>query len=333
MQIVQLPAAAGRRWVIDGFRLLRRQPLPLLAITFLYLLLLMVTTIVPLVGPFAPMLLTPLLAVGMMHAVRSADQGRVPSPPMLFAGIGEDGGRAWKPLLLLGMVNVFSTLASLACASLADGGTLYGPGGYLFFQLIAPLIMLPFPATASSIAIAGMFVVPLAASFAGLPAGFDRPLYVVMNGAAAMITIFSVVVLDRLTLRNYLSQVEVQRLGELALRNSQRRYQAIFDDAVEGIYRVALDGRFEAANPALAGLLGYESSEALGAARRSVTSCTNPSTPSERPSASRTSRAFTSHQSSRPSRCRIRHSKCRTCPSRSSAARQRATSSGCDQAW
>ncbi len=124
MQIAQLPAAAGRRWVIDGFRLLRRQPLPLLAITFLYLLLLMVTTIVPLVGPFAPMLLTPLLAVGMMHAVRSADQGRVPSPPMLFAGIGEDGGRAWKPLLLLGMVNVFSTLASLACASLADGGTL-----------------------------------------------------------------------------------------------------------------------------------------------------------------------------------------------------------------
>jgi uncharacterized membrane protein len=124
MQIDSLPASTGRRWVADGFRLLRRQPVPLLALTFLYLLVLMLTTILPLVGPFAPMLVTPVLAVGVMHAVRAADQGQLPTPQMLFAGLRGGAAGAWKPLLLLGLVNVVSTLAALAIASLVDGGTL-----------------------------------------------------------------------------------------------------------------------------------------------------------------------------------------------------------------
>ena len=56
MRIERLPAARGRTWVIDGFRLLRRAPLALLALSFLYLLMLMLTTVLPLIGPFAPML-------------------------------------------------------------------------------------------------------------------------------------------------------------------------------------------------------------------------------------------------------------------------------------
>ena len=44
MQIARLPAARGRAWVLDGFRLLRRAPLALLALSFMYLLVLMFTT-------------------------------------------------------------------------------------------------------------------------------------------------------------------------------------------------------------------------------------------------------------------------------------------------
>jgi uncharacterized membrane protein len=124
MQIASLPAMTGRRWVFEGFSLLRRYPVPLLALTFLYLLLLMASTLLPLAGPFAPMLLTPLLAIGVMHAVRSADRGQTPGPSMLFAGFREAGGNAWRPLLVLGVANAVSTLAALAFASIADGGTL-----------------------------------------------------------------------------------------------------------------------------------------------------------------------------------------------------------------
>jgi len=124
MQVQKLPAKAGFGWVVDGFRLLRRRPLALLAITFLYLVALVLSTAVPLVGPFAPLLLTPLLAVGVMHAVRTADEGQNPNLNALFLGLRDDEGRAWKRLLILGLLNVVATLLALALASLSDGGTL-----------------------------------------------------------------------------------------------------------------------------------------------------------------------------------------------------------------
>ncbi|MCL4746112.1 MAG: hypothetical protein KJZ83_11935 [Burkholderiaceae bacterium] len=124
MQIATLPAASGRRWAVEGFRLLGRNPIPLLAITFMYLIMLMATTLIPLLGPFAPMLVTPVMSVGVMHAVRAADRGETPTPQMLFAGFRDRGGLAWPLLLVLGGVNAAATLATLALASLADGGTL-----------------------------------------------------------------------------------------------------------------------------------------------------------------------------------------------------------------
>lgn len=124
MQINPLRAATGWRWVRDGFSLLRRQPIALLAITFLNLMLLSLSVVIPLVGAVSPLVLTPALMVGLMHAVRSAEAGRMPSPGLLFAGFRDAGGTAWRPLLVLGGFNAAATLAALALAALADGGTL-----------------------------------------------------------------------------------------------------------------------------------------------------------------------------------------------------------------
>lgn len=124
MQIHSLRASHGWRWVRDGFALLGRQPVGLLAITFLNLMLLSLSVIVPILGTIAPLLLTPALMVGLMHAVRSTEAGRMPSPRLLFAGFQDAGGTAWKPLLVLGGFNAVATLAALALAAVADGGTL-----------------------------------------------------------------------------------------------------------------------------------------------------------------------------------------------------------------
>lgn len=124
MQINPLRAATGWRWVRDGFSLLRRQPIALLAITFLNLMLLSLSVVIPLVGAVSPLVLTPALMVGLMHSVRSAEAGRMPSPGLLFAGFRDAGGTAWRPLLVLGGFNAAATLAALALAALADGGTL-----------------------------------------------------------------------------------------------------------------------------------------------------------------------------------------------------------------
>jgi MFS family permease len=124
MHIVPLPARSGWRWVMRGFELLRRQPIALLAITFLNLLLLSLSVLIPFVGSIAPLVLAPALMVGLMRAVGTADEGRMPLPSMLFAAFREDAGRALRPLLLLGIFNAVATMLALALAALFDGGAL-----------------------------------------------------------------------------------------------------------------------------------------------------------------------------------------------------------------
>jgi PAS domain S-box-containing protein len=53
------------------------------------------------------------------------------------------------------------------------------------------------------------------------------------------------------------------RRAEEALRASERRFRAVFNDALEGIYQSTPDGRFLTANPALVRMLGYGSETEL----------------------------------------------------------------------
>jgi len=50
-----------------------------------------------------------------------------------------------------------------------------------------------------------------------------------------------------------------RRRADAALRASEERYRAIFENAVEGIFQTTPSGRFLAANPAMARVLGYAS--------------------------------------------------------------------------
>jgi PAS domain S-box-containing protein len=54
-----------------------------------------------------------------------------------------------------------------------------------------------------------------------------------------------------------------QRAVENALHESERRFRSLVENALEGIFQEAPDGRFTAANPAFARILGYESTQHL----------------------------------------------------------------------
>ncbi|MGQ0430462.1 MAG: PAS domain S-box protein [Gammaproteobacteria bacterium] len=54
-----------------------------------------------------------------------------------------------------------------------------------------------------------------------------------------------------------------RRLSEDALRESERRFRGLFDNVVEGVYQVTLDGFLLSANPALIEMLGYASLQEL----------------------------------------------------------------------
>jgi len=47
------------------------------------------------------------------------------------------------------------------------------------------------------------------------------------------------------------------------LKTSEKKYRDIFENAIEGIFQVSLEGRFQNANPALVEILGYESTDEL----------------------------------------------------------------------
>jgi hypothetical protein len=125
MQVTRAPAGAGWRWVLEGFGLLRRHPLALLGLTVLFLFTIVLPTIVPVIGGFAPLLLTPALSVGYMQAVRTAEGGRMPTPWTLYDGLRAQQGRGARPLLLLGLINCILTVSVLALSMVADGGTLF----------------------------------------------------------------------------------------------------------------------------------------------------------------------------------------------------------------
>jgi PAS domain S-box-containing protein len=80
----------------------------------------------------------------------------------------------------------------------------------------------------------------------------------------------------RMTLngRKYLLGVGIdlteQKKTEDALRRSEEKYRAIFENAVEGIYQTTPQGEVVSANPAMADILGYDTPEELMAAVRDV---------------------------------------------------------------
>lgn len=77
-------------------------------------------------------------------------------------------------------------------------------------------------------------------------------------GLTAQIILFSFALADRI------KQVQGEALGwsQRALANLQR-YQSLFDNAIEGVFQMSPERRFVTANPAMARLLGYNSSGEL----------------------------------------------------------------------
>ncbi len=51
--------------------------------------------------------------------------------------------------------------------------------------------------------------------------------------------------------------------AQIASRETERRYQSLFDNALDGIFRTSVDGRYLDANPALARIYGFESTAQL----------------------------------------------------------------------
>ncbi len=61
-----------------------------------------------------------------------------------------------------------------------------------------------------------------------------------------------------------------RKRAEEALREAEEKYRSIFEHAVEGIFQTTPDGRFVAANPAIARMFGFDSPEELISTRTNI---------------------------------------------------------------
>jgi two-component system cell cycle sensor histidine kinase/response regulator CckA len=68
----------------------------------------------------------------------------------------------------------------------------------------------------------------------------------------------------------FLTNVTDLQRSEQALRQAEQKYRTIFENAAEGIYQSTLDGKYLAANPALARMLGFDSPEELISTRTDI---------------------------------------------------------------
>lgn len=124
MKIERVPATRGYAWMLEGLRLLGRQPIGLLAIGFMAVMMMFFPLIIPLIGVPLALAIVPVVYVGLMKAIRAVDQGQPPNPALLFSVFAKDGPRVWQPLLMLGAVSAVLAVAIMGVNALLGGATL-----------------------------------------------------------------------------------------------------------------------------------------------------------------------------------------------------------------
>ncbi len=73
-----------------------------------------------------------------------------------------------------------------------------------------------------------------------------------------------------LAIEGLVHDVTSRKEAEQGLRDAERRYRGLFDNALEGIFRTTLDGRYLGANPALANIYGFASPDELIATLQNI---------------------------------------------------------------
>jgi hypothetical protein len=124
MKLNLVPPKEGYTWIRQGIWLFKQNPLGFLMLVFMYVFVAQLAVIIPVVGVFAVLLLTPTLSVGFMTACRQAIQ-KERIRPMVYLVALQSGVLIRKRMMQLGLVYAaLILLMSFALSLLIDFETL-----------------------------------------------------------------------------------------------------------------------------------------------------------------------------------------------------------------
>ena len=75
---------------------------------------------------------------------------------------------------------------------------------------------------------------------------------------------------EMIAIEGIIQDITQRRQADQALREAERRYHNLFENAIEGVFRTTLDGQYLDANPALARIYGFDSPGELIASLRDI---------------------------------------------------------------
>lgn len=119
MQARRLPAERGTWWLLEGFRLFRRNPPLITALTLIYLLLVQgLIALLPGIGPILLPLALPTLTLIVANGCRLVDEGQPPSKAGLLHGIVGNG----RAMLRLGILQLAGAVLLMLVNLALSGG-------------------------------------------------------------------------------------------------------------------------------------------------------------------------------------------------------------------
>ncbi len=125
MTIIRADAGRGWGWIVEGWQLFTRAPGIWIVILLIYLGISVVLSFIPLVGPLAHALLSPVLVGGMLYGAAALARGENLEIAHLFRGFQDQ--ERMGPLVMLGLISVAGyVLIALVIMVFMGGGLIMG---------------------------------------------------------------------------------------------------------------------------------------------------------------------------------------------------------------
>ena len=122
MTMMRVEAGRGWGWIVEGWQLFAQAPGIWIGILLIYLGISVVLSLIPFVGGLAYMLLSPVLAGGMLYGAAAQARGETLEIAHLFRGFQDQ--ERMGPLVLLGLISLAGYVLMILVAVVFVGGGL-----------------------------------------------------------------------------------------------------------------------------------------------------------------------------------------------------------------